>query len=156
MRFAKWAEVEGDTWVVPASRMKMRKAHRVPLSPRALTILAEMRGQHPEVIFPGSRPGRPVDDNTVSRVLQRLAGPVTAHGFRSGLRTWAAERTNFAPEICEAALAHQVRSNIERAYKRTTFFDQRRKLMEAWGDYCDGAATVTGSEVVALHGARHG
>ena len=89
------------------------------------------------MIFPGSRPGRPVDDNTVSRVLQRLAGPITAHGFRSSLRTWAAERTKFAPEIAEAALAHAIRSGIERAYKRTTFFDHRRKLMEAWADYCE-------------------
>ena len=156
MRFATWAEVEGDVWTVPAERMKMRKAHRVPLSPRAVAILNELRGQHPEVIFPGWRPGRPVDDNTVSRVLQRLAGPLTAHGFRSALRTWAAERTNFAPEIAEAALAHAIKSGIERAYKRTTFFDHRRKLTEAWADYCEGTATVTAGEVVALRGARHG
>ncbi len=121
-------------------------------SPRALAILAEMRGQHAEVIFPGWRPGRPVDDNTVSRAFQRLAGPLTAHGFRSALRTWAAERTNFAPEIAEAALAHAIQSGIERAYKRTTFFDHRRKLMEAWAAYCEGAATVTGGEVVAMRG----
>ena len=82
MRFATWAEVEGDVWIVPASRTKMRKAHRVPLPPRATEILREMRGQHAEVIFPGSRPSRPVDDNTVARVLHRLAGPLTAHGFQ--------------------------------------------------------------------------
>jgi integrase len=148
-RFAERSEIEGDVWTVPAERMKMRKAHRVPLSPRAIEILREMRRQHPEaeVIFPGWRPGRPVDDNTVSRVLQRLAGPITAHGFRSAIRTWAAERTNFAPEIAEAALAHAIKSGIERAYKRTTFFDKRRKLMEAWADYC--AATTSG-DVVAL------
>ena len=124
--------------------MKQRKAHRVPLPPRALAILPKCAASIAEVIFPGWRPGRPVDDNTVSRVLQRLAGPLTAHGFRSSLRTWAAERTNFAPEIAEAALAHAIKSDIERAYKRTTFFDHRRKLMEAWADYCDGAATVDG------------
>jgi integrase len=156
MRFATWSEVESDVWTVPADRMKMRKEHQVPLSPAAVAILNELRGQHPEVIFPGWRPGRPVDDNTVSRVLQRLAGPVTPHGFRSSLRTFSAERTNFAPEIAEAALAHAISSGIERPYKRTTFFDLRRKLMEAWADYCDGEATVTGGEVVALHGARYG
>ena len=68
----------------------------------------------------------------------------------------AAEDGGFAPEIAEAALAHAVKSAIERAYKRTTFFDQRRKLMEAWADYCDGMTTVTGGEVVAMRAARHG
>ena len=156
MRFATWAEIEGDVWTVPAERMKMRKEHRVPLSPRAVAILREMRGQHTEVIFPGSRPGRPVDDNTVARTLHRLAGPLTAHGFRSALRTWAAEDAGFAPEIAEAALAHAIKSAIERAYKRTTFFDQRRRLMEKWAAYCEGKVTVlTGGEVVPMH-ARHG
>jgi integrase len=157
IRFATWAEVDGDVWVVPSERMKMRKSHRVPLSPRAVEILREMRGQHPEVIFPGSRSNRPCDDNTISRVLHRLAGPLTAHGFRSSLRTWAAEDGAFAPEIAEAALAHAIKSGIERAYKRTTFFDHRRKLMVKWADYCAGKVTVvTGGEVVAMHGARHG
>jgi integrase len=156
-RFARWSEIEGGVWTIPTERMKMRREHRVPLSPRALEILDQQRGQYPDVIFPGSRPGRPIDDNTIARLLQRLAGPVTAHGCRSALKTWAAERTNFAPEISEAALAHTVRGSIMRAYLRTSFFDQRRRLMEAWADYCDGkGAEPTGDTVVALRGARLG
>ena len=84
------------------------------------------------MIFPGWHPGRPIDDNTIARALQRLAGPVTAHDFRSSLRTWSAERTNFASEIAEAALAHAIKGSILRAHLRTNFFDKRRKLMEAW------------------------
>ena len=157
MRFATWAEIEGDVWVVPAARMKMRKEHRVPLSPRAVEILNALRGQHPEVIFPGSRPGRPVDDQTLARLLQRLAGPVTPHGCRSAFKTWAAERTNFAPEISEAALAHTIRGSILRSYLRTSFIDARRRLMEAWSDFCAGKGSGTsGGEVVALRDARHG
>ena len=64
------------------------------------------------IIFPGWHPGRPIDDNTIARALQLLAGPVTAHGFRSSLRTWSAERTNFASEIAKAALAHAIKGSI--------------------------------------------
>ena len=115
MRFATWAEIEGDVWCIPLERMKTRKPHRVPLSPRVVEILKGLRGQHPQVIFPGSRSNKPIDDNTIARVLHRLAGPLTAHGFRSSLRTWAAEDGGFAPEIAEAALAHAIKSGIERA-----------------------------------------
>ena len=85
-------------------------------------------------MFPGRLTGKTISDNSLHRVLHRLAGPEhTAHGFRSAFRDFAAERTGFAPEIAEAALAHTVKSAVERAYKRTTFFDQRRKLMAGVG-----------------------
>jgi integrase len=148
MRHAKWDEIEGDVWTVPAERMKMRKAHRVPLAPRAREILKAMRGQNPTLIFPGRMAGRPIDDNTVLRVLQRLAGAqVTAHGFRSALRSWAAETTTFKPEIAEAALAHAIKSSVERAYLRTTFFDKRRRLMEQWAACCASPSAAPGKVV---------
>jgi integrase len=70
-------------------------------------------------------------------VLRRMKiDGVTAHGFRSTFRDWAAECTNFPNEVCEAALAHVIENKVEAAYRRGVLFDKRRKLMEAWGAYC--------------------
>ena len=83
---AKWDEVDfkARTWTVPAERIKMRKAHVVPLSNRSLAILEEMRGGHPTWVFPGRFNKSPISDNAVLLLLHRLAGDeVTAHGFRS-------------------------------------------------------------------------
>ena len=64
--------------------------------------------------------------------LRRMGVDVTAHGFRSAFRDWAAERTNFTREVCEAALAHTIRDKAEAAYRRGDLFDKRRELMNAW------------------------
>ena len=138
-------------------RMKMRKAHRVPLSPALSQFCKELRGQHP-----GSYLSRlPV--RTVRLMTTHVEG-VAAVGRGQSRRTASVPHSALGPpsapilrrEIAEAALAHTIRSNVERPYKRTTFFDHRRKLMEAWADYCEGRATVTGGDVVALRAARHG
>jgi integrase len=153
MRHAKWSEIEGDVWTIPAERMKMRKPHRVPLVPRALEILKELRGQHDTLVFPGRLHQRPIDDNTVLRVLARLAPDTTAHGFRSSFRDWAGERTSFPKEIAEAALAHAIKSSVERAYLRTSFFDHRRRLMTQWAGYCGEQPVKAGGKVVAIRAA---
>lgn len=75
---------------------------------------------------------------TILRVMRTL-GSATVHGFRSSFRDWASEETNFQNDVIEAALAHVNPNATERAYKRTTFFEKRRKLMEAWASYLDGA-----------------
>ena len=72
----------------------------------------------------------------------------TPHGFRSSFRDWAAERTNFANEICEAALAHAIENKVEAAYRRGDLFEKRRKLMQAWAWFCDTPIAV--GAVVAL------
>jgi integrase len=77
---------------------------------------------------------------TPLKVLRDLKEPYTVHGFRSAFRDWVAEQTNFPGEVAEAALAHTIPNKVEAAYKRTDFLDKRRKLMEAWGDYCTGRA----------------
>jgi integrase len=70
---------------------------------------------------------------------------ITAHGFRSTFRTWAAEQTNFARELAEAALAHVVGDKVEQAYQRGDLFEKRRRLMQSWSDYCAKPSRTAGN-----------
>ncbi len=132
---ARWTEIDvGEaTWRISGSRMKARREHRVPLSPRCIEILKRAKALRPtsELIFPGRR-GRPLSNMAMTMTMRRLNRSETVHGFRSSFRDWAAEATNFSREVCEAALAHVVESKVERAYRRTDLFEKRRQLMEAW------------------------
>ena len=93
----------------------------------------------------GARAGR----HTLRRALQQLRRPgLTVHGFRSTFRDWAAERTDFPSEVAEMALAHAVSDRVEAAYRRGDLFQKRRKLAEAWAQYC--TAPVIAGEVVAI------
>lgn len=95
-----------------------------------------MRLDGTDLVFPGA--GGTMSDMTLLAVLRRMKEPTTVHGFRSSFRTWVAEKTNFPGEVAEAALAHQNRNEVERAYQRGALLEKRRKLMEAWGAYCEG------------------
>jgi len=155
IRGACWSELdlEAATWTVPAERMKAGKDHVVPLSPAALDVFrraAELRTEATELVFYGSKRGKPLSDMTLLKVLRDLKEPYTVHGFRSAFRDWVAEQTNVAGEIAEAALAHAIPNKVEAAYKRTDFLDKRRKLMDAWGNYCIGEV----AKVVQLHASR--
>jgi integrase len=148
---AKWTEIDtmARVWTVPASRMKGRREHRVPLSAPTLAVLERVRtaGQGSEHVFPNISRGRPLSNMAMLKALERLGRPeLTAHGFRSTFRDWAAERTNFPGEVAEAALAHVVDDKTEAAYRRGDLFDKRRRLMDAWADYCV-KAPVTGAVV---------
>ncbi|EYD77116.1 site-specific recombinase, phage integrase family [Rubellimicrobium mesophilum DSM 19309] len=138
-REATWPEIDlkKAVWEIPAERMKMKRAHRVPLSPRALEVLREARGlsEANGLVFPGSRPGQPMRDKTLSQVIRVLGFSAHVHGFRTSFRTWAQERTNFPREVAEFALAHVVGSAAEQAYARSDLFEKRRKMMEAWAAY---------------------
>jgi len=151
-RGATWSEIDLQRaeWIVPAGRMKGGREHRVPLSPRALEILHNLPRQSDLVFAPG-RNGAVMSDTTLRRnVLCKLGhGDVTVHGFRATFRTWAAERTNFAREVAEQSLAHTVGTAVERAYKRTDLFDQRRRLMEMWSDFCS-RPVPTGATITKL------
>ena len=142
VREAVWTEVDVDAavWTVPAARMKARRAHRVPLSPRAIEILdgARTLGGDPYV-FPG-RPGRTLSEKRLRRMLERLAVEAVPHGFRSTFRDWAAEATDHRREVVEAALAHVVTNKVEAAYARSDLFERRRKLMDDWAAYLDGGS----------------
>jgi integrase len=131
-------EIEARIWTIPAERMKAGKQHRVPLSAAALAALKSMcELRQNDFVFPGARQGRPLSEMALLMLLRRMGfGQITAHGFRSAFRDWAAERTTFPREVAEMALAHAIPSVVEAAYRRGDLFEKRRKLMEAWADYC--------------------
>src|SRR5262245_15321657 len=117
VRGAKWGEIGGDLWTVPASRMKAGKEHKVPLSPRCLEILASLP-RRSEYVFAGGRTGETMGQNVMARWLGRLhRDKVTVHGFRSAFKTWASEKTDYANEVSEAALAHAIPSAVEASYR---------------------------------------
>jgi integrase len=137
---ARWDEVdlEEKIWVVPAARMKAGREHRVPLSAAAVAILEEMKQiRESDFVFPGGKKGKPLSNMAMLAVLKRMdRGELTAHGFRSSFRDWAAERTNFPHEVAEMALAHTVGDKVEAAYRRGDLFQKRRQIMEAWARFC--------------------
>jgi integrase len=137
---ARWNEFDLDRaiWIVPAERMKAAREHRVPLSPRALQIVTDLRDNRTnDFVFPGEKPNCPLSGMSLEMVLRRMKiEDATVHGFRSSFRDWAAECTNFPNEVCEAALAHVIGNKAEAAYRRGDLFDKRRKLMNAWAAYC--------------------
>ncbi len=147
VRLATWDEIDtaAATWTVPASRMKARIVHRVPLCDRALAILAEARtlDDGSGLIFPGTRTGKPLSDMTISKLMRDLGLDGVPHGFRSSLRDWASELTHTPRDVMEAALAHTVRDKTEAAYNRSDQFDRRRILMNQWSAYLgDAGGTV--------------
>jgi integrase len=137
---ARWDEISmmERLWTVSADRMKAGKEHRVPVSEAAMAVVGEMqRIRESEFVFPGGRKGRPLSNMSMLAVLKRMdQGDLTAHGFRSTFRDWAAERTNFPREVAEMALAHTVGDKVEAAYRRGDLFQKRRQLMEAWARFC--------------------
>ena len=148
---ARWDEFDLDraVWTVPAERMKASREHRVPLSRRALNIVAALHDtRDSEFVFQGQKTGKPLSGMALEMVLRRMKiDSVTVHGFRSTFRDWAAECTHFTNEVCEAALAHVIGNKAEAAYRRGDLFDKRRKLMDAWAAYC---ATLKTGKIVAF------
>ena len=138
VRLATWGEVdlEAETWTVPASRMKAKRDHRVPLSARALEILHEARelSGGSDLLFPSAH-GRALSGNTISRLVRDLGIEAVPHGFRSSFRDWAAECSDAPREVCELALAHVNSDRVEAAYRRTDLFERRRVLMEEWSAF---------------------
>ena len=127
-----------DTWTIPAERMKARVEHRIPLSKQALAVLRRAETQKVnDVVFFGQKPGRGLSNMALLMMLRRMGRTdLTAHGFRSTFRDWAAEQTNFPNEVVEMALAHTIPRAVEAAYRRGDLFEKRRKLMVEWGIHC--------------------
>lgn len=166
VRKATWKEVDLQeaVWTIPGDHTKSRRAHRVPLTSAAISILksvAPLGGRPDDFLFPGDPPkaegsdkGGAVEqammsDNTMRKYLIEDLGKadITVHGFRSAFRDWGAEMTSFPRELLESALAHVLRDKTEAAYQRGDLFDRRRTLMDAWAGYCttgtrDATATV--------------
>lgn len=145
VRGMTWGEINLDeaVWIVPAERMKAKREHRVPLSVRVIEVLRSLPVVAGELVFPGMREGSPLSDMTLTAVLKRMGrADLTAHGFRSSFRDWAAERTNYPREVAEMALAHTIGDKVEAAYRRGDLFEKRRRMMEDWSRFCDTVQTT--------------
>ena len=145
-RGARWDEIDrkAGVWTIPASRMKMGKPHRVPLSVQAKGVLDEAReklGGKSGLVFPAPD-GNPLSGNCLPHLTRRDETGCVPHGFRSSFRDWAAEKSGASREAIELSLAHTVGGAVETAYFRSDLLEQRRPLMEKWADFVDpdGAA----------------
>lgn len=161
-RLATWDEfdLELKLWTVPAGHMKRAKAHIVPLSRAALSVLnraAALKLAGSDFVFPGVNGGA-MSDMTLLKVLRDAGEPYHVHGFRSAFTDWAANE-GFPDAIVEAALAHKTPDVVQAAYRRTTYLGtpdkpgERVRLMEAWGTFCAGASLAA---KVVPSGAKRG
>jgi integrase len=146
VRGARWAEFDLDAglWVIPAERMKMRHEHRVPLSRQALEVLRTMesltRSESTGLVFPSpTYRSKPLSENTFNSAMARMGfkGSATAHGFRALFSTVTNE-VGFDPDVIERQLAHRETNKVRAAYHRSTYLEDRAKLMQWWADYLDG------------------
>jgi len=165
LRFARWEEFDLDsaTWTIPAARMKRQRAgklngepHVVPLPSQAVAVLRDLiQLTGPTgLVFRGERDHeRAMSENTVNAALRRMgydtSTQMTGHGFRATARTILDERLGFDRNVIEAQLAHSVSDSLGRAYNRTNFHEQRRKMLQAWADYLDGIRD--GGNIVAAN-----
>jgi len=146
LRQAEWAEIDldGAVWNIPASKMKMKQPHIVPLSRQAVAILTELKELTggSRYVFPSGRSFvRPISNNAVNAALRRMGydkDTMTGHGFRAMARTILDEVLRVNPYVIEAQLAHKVPDVLGTAYNRTQHIDERRKMMQTWADYLDG------------------
>jgi integrase len=140
-------EINGDTWIIPAHRMKARVEHRVPLCQRSLEIIeiATYLDPNSEYIF--SRKGKHLSEMSMLMVMRRLRPGLTVHGCRSSFRDWVSEETLHSPEVAEMSLAHAIRDKVESAYRRGDLFKRRRILMIDWENFCTGGLT---SNVISI------
>lgn len=144
-RNAEWREFDlfNRVWVVPTMHAKQRREHRVPLSDAALAVLAraekrkcELHREGGPLVFPGDKVVKPISNNTVNKLLERIGYDVHHHGFRSTIRDWGSEN-EIAPEhVLEAVLAHKPPSKTMAAYARSDLLKLRVDVMQRWGEYC--------------------
>ena len=153
LRNAEWTEFDGDTWRIPAHKMKAGEPHIVPLSGQALDVLDALRpltgaGRY---LFPcGRTRERPMSENAVNAALRRMGyggDEMTGHGFRAMASTLLHEQ-GFPPMVIERQLAHAERNAVAAAYNRADLLPERRRMMAAWGKYLDGLQA--GGVVVAI------
>jgi integrase len=168
VRGARFDEIRGDVWTIPAERMKGNRAHRVPLSQSALAVVERMREiQTNDFLFPGRGLNKSISDVAMLDAMRGMVRPdgkpwadesgrpAVPHGLRSSFRDWCAERTAYPRDVAELALAHAIADTTEAAYRRGDALEKRRFLMRDWASFCASPVPVTG-EVVAISHNRHG
>lgn len=154
VRGARWHEIDlaNAIWTIPADRMKMDREHRVPLSPHALRLLKTLpRFAGTDLIFPSTKGGE-LSDATLSATMKRIheadlavggqgfidrvnKRPAVPHGLRSTFRDWVAERTEYAGDLAEVALAHRIPNAVEASYRRGDMVVKRREMMADWAEH---------------------
>jgi integrase len=156
LMLAKWCEFDlaKRVWTIPADRMKMRAEHDIPLTDRMMGILKALPRETSAsdgFVFIGTKAGRPMAKNTLSKLLTKTMGKdCTVHGFRASFRTWAAESTSYPRDVIESALAHTVGNAVERAYQRSKLMEKRRPLMDQWSHFVLSPADRRGASVTAI------
>lgn len=162
---ASWDEFDLDAkmWVIPAERMKMRRPHMVPLSDQAVLLLRELKTLNPPNrvhIFPSrSNPRNHMSNNTILTALVRMGyrGTHTGHGFRALAMSTIKEKLKYRHEVVDRQLAHAPANQIDKAYDRAKYLDERVVMMQEWADYLDSltgiSSTPTGiqQKIVRLH-----
>jgi integrase len=145
---ATWQEFDLDAeipvWTVPGSRMKMRRPHRVPLSPPAVELLRQIRrpnAKPTDLVISGKVRGKKLSDAAVRKALRKVSTPdADTHGLRSTFRDWTAEQTDHPVDVAKAAIAHTLGDKSETAYLRTDLFERRAELMSDWADFLTDTA----------------
>ena len=139
VRFTKHQELDFDKslWSLPAERMKARKKHNVPLSKQGLAILRVLKTHNMPFVFPGRDPEKPISNGTMHQLIRKRFPDetFTVHGFRSSFRDWAGENGDYAHNVIEFSLAHQLDGKTEGAYLRSELLEKRRILMQDWADF---------------------
>jgi len=153
---ATWSEfsgLDGDApvWEIPATRMKTKQEHIVPLSRQASAILRELRriAGDSRFVMPGRNPDKPISNNTLLFALYRLGykGRMTGHGFRA-VASSALNESGWRSDVIERQLAHKEPNKVRAAYNRTEYLAERRKMMQSWADMVD--AFAKGADVVPI------
>jgi integrase len=152
---ARWSEFDLDrrVWTIPGERMKAGAEHRVPIGQALQRVLEAIPRTASPFLFPG-KPKRSMTTAALLKTVQELRPGLTAHGFRSTFRDWAADQTAYAREVAEAALAHAVKDKTEAAYRRSDLFEKRARMMDAWARYL--ATSKPAGQVVPMQRKKSG
>lgn len=141
---ATWDEFNLDEglWSIPASRMKMRRPHIVPLSRQAVAVLRQLKalaGNRPYILPSQINPRKHMSNNTILKALERMGykGQMTGHGFRALAMSTIKEKLGYRHEVVDRQLAHAPRNKVDAAYDRAQFLDERTVMMQRWADYLD-------------------
>lgn len=145
IRLAQWSEfdLDAEIWTRPASKMKGKREHAVPITPPIKEFLVRLQaftGSRSGLLFEGNKRGKPISEMTMTKLLRDADLDWVPHGFRSSFREWISEETTFDGETAEQALAHVIANKTEAAYRRGNQLEKRRVMMTAWNDYCQGSA----------------
>lgn len=146
-------DLKAGLWVIPASRMKMKNEHVVPLSQQSLKILGELKdiGGGSRFVLPGRNRDKPISNNTLLFALYRLGykGKMTGHGFRSVASTIFNEQ-GYNRDVIERQLAHCETNEVRGAYNRAEYLPARTAMMQEWADYLD--KLKSGADIISLRG----